>query len=95
MAFDGKLDNVNYVLHLASPLVHGTNKETYFNPAVKGTMALLKAVIKSLEDNDWDFSVDENVSFDDPQNPAATPRNFWLTLQPGTSGRPQSHSMRW
>jgi nucleoside-diphosphate-sugar epimerase len=41
-AFRGKLDGVDYVLHLASPLTHGTDKETYFTPAVKGTLAILK-----------------------------------------------------
>jgi nucleoside-diphosphate-sugar epimerase len=45
-AFEGKLDGVDYVLHLASPLPHGTNKETYFGPAVKGTTAVLKAAAK-------------------------------------------------
>lgn len=45
-AFAGKLDGVDYVLHLASPLPHGTDKETYFTPAVKGTTALLKAAAK-------------------------------------------------
>lgn len=42
-SFAGKLEGVEYVLHLASPLPHGTNKETYFGPAVKGTTAILKA----------------------------------------------------
>ncbi|KAJ5652774.1 NAD(P)-binding protein [Penicillium longicatenatum] len=41
-AFRGKLDGVDYVLHLASPLTHGTDKENYFTPAVKGTLAILK-----------------------------------------------------
>ncbi|KAJ5769774.1 uncharacterized protein N7511_001825 [Penicillium nucicola] len=99
-AFDGKLEGVDFVFHLASPLTHGTNKETYFTPAVKGTTSLLesaakvpsikKVVVTSSvaalvplngipaggvvkEDNDWDFSVDENGSFEDPENPAATP----------------------
>lgn len=45
-AFSGKLDGVEFVLHLASPLPHGTDKETYFTPAVKGTTALLKAAAK-------------------------------------------------
>ncbi|GFF48699.1 putative uncharacterized oxidoreductase C513.07 [Aspergillus lentulus] len=44
--FAGKLDGVDYVLHLASPLVHGTNKETYFGPALKGTTAILKEAAK-------------------------------------------------
>lgn len=43
LAFSDKLDGVEFVLHLASPLPHGTNKETYFTPAVKATTALLKA----------------------------------------------------
>jgi FlaA1/EpsC-like NDP-sugar epimerase len=45
-AFDGKLNGVDYVLHLASPLPHGIDKEAYFGPAVKGTTALLKAAAK-------------------------------------------------
>ncbi|CAI7620462.1 unnamed protein product [Penicillium palitans] len=45
-AFDDKLNGVDYVLHLASPLPHGTDKQTYFPPAVKGTTALLKAAAK-------------------------------------------------
>ncbi|KAJ6119191.1 hypothetical protein N7523_003471 [Penicillium sp. IBT 18751x] len=40
-AFRGKLDGVDYVLHLASPLTHGIEKESYFGPAVKGTTAVL------------------------------------------------------
>lgn len=41
-AFKGKLDGADYVLHLASPLTHGIEKESYFGPAVKGTTAVLK-----------------------------------------------------
>ncbi|CAG8893371.1 unnamed protein product [Penicillium egyptiacum] len=142
-AFSDKLDGVDFVLHLASPLPHGTDKETYFTPAVKGTTALLKAATKvpsikkvvvtssmaalvpldgipnggviqgkqcsffhfhidvvltpSSESNNWDFSVDENGSFEDPTNPAATPMvlymaskllanmatwDFWKTAKP-------------
>ncbi|KAJ5309401.1 uncharacterized protein N7443_001862 [Penicillium atrosanguineum] len=40
-AFKGKLDGADYVLHLASPLTHGIEKESYFGPAVKGTNAVL------------------------------------------------------
>ncbi|KAJ5186930.1 hypothetical protein N7449_009924 [Penicillium cf. viridicatum] len=103
-AFDNKLNGVDYVLHLASPLPHGTDKQTYFPPAVKGTTTLLKAAakvptIKKIvitssiaalipmsglptggvvkEDNDWDFSVDENANFEDPQTPAATPMRLY------------------
>ncbi|KAF3393938.1 hypothetical protein F1880_004899 [Penicillium rolfsii] len=100
-AFHGKLDGVDLVLHLASPLPSGsTDKKDYFVPAVKGTTALLKeanqvASIKKVvitssvvslipinglpkggvikEDNDWDLSVDEDASFEDPKNPAGTP----------------------
>ncbi|CAI7600163.1 unnamed protein product [Penicillium pancosmium] len=105
MAFSGKLDGVEFVLHLASPLPHGTDKETYFTPAVKGTTALLKAAAKVpsikkvvvtssmaalvplaglpdggviKEDNDWDLSVNENGSFEDPANPAATPMVLYM-----------------
>ncbi|CAI7594834.1 unnamed protein product [Penicillium glandicola] len=104
-AFNDKLNGVDYVLHLASPLPHGTDKQTYFPPAVKGTTSLLKAAanvpsIKKVvvtssiaaliplsgiptggvikEDNDWDFSVDENGDFEDPQNPAATPMRLYV-----------------
>ncbi|KAJ5910448.1 NAD(P)-binding protein [Penicillium tannophilum] len=45
-SFRGKLDGVDYVLHLASPLTHGTDKETYFTPAVNGTLAILKEAEK-------------------------------------------------
>jgi nucleoside-diphosphate-sugar epimerase len=45
-SFAGKLDGVDYVLHLASPLPHGTDKETYFGPAVKGTTAILREAAK-------------------------------------------------
>ncbi|CEL09801.1 Putative Catalytic activity: dihydrokaempferol 4-reductases convert to Cis-3 (Precursor) [Aspergillus calidoustus] len=45
-AFAGKLDGADYVVHLASPLPHGTNPETYFGPAVKGTTAILKEAAK-------------------------------------------------
>lgn len=41
-AFTNKLDGADYVLHLASPLPHGVNKESYFGPAVKGTTAVLR-----------------------------------------------------
>ncbi|RDW86997.1 uncharacterized protein DSM5745_03639 [Aspergillus mulundensis] len=41
-AFAGKLDGVDYVLHLASPLAKGTDKEAFFPPAVKGTLSVLK-----------------------------------------------------
>lgn len=124
-AFKGKLDGVDFVLHLASPLSRGTDKESYFIPAVKGTTALLKeaarvasikkvvvtssiaalipltgipegGVVKgnisvalllvvsivtkltaALEDNDWDFSVDEAADFTDHSNPAATPMRLY------------------
>ncbi|KAL3482943.1 3-beta hydroxysteroid dehydrogenase/isomerase family protein [Aspergillus germanicus] len=45
-SFAGKLNGVNYVLHVASPLPHGTNPETYFGPAVSGTTAILKEAAK-------------------------------------------------
>lgn len=44
--FSGKLDGVDHVLHLASPLPHTTDKDAYFDPAVKGTLALLRAAAK-------------------------------------------------
>ncbi|KFY51275.1 hypothetical protein V496_08873 [Pseudogymnoascus sp. VKM F-4515 (FW-2607)] len=45
-AFRGKLDGVDYVLHLASPLARGTDRDAIFTPAVKGTLALLKEAAK-------------------------------------------------
>ncbi|KAF3398117.1 hypothetical protein F1880_005996 [Penicillium rolfsii] len=45
-SFAGKLDGADYVLHIASPLPHGINPETYFGPAVKGTTAILKEAAK-------------------------------------------------
>lgn len=44
-SFAGKLDGVDYVFHLASPLA-GDTKESYFVPAVKGTTAILEAATK-------------------------------------------------
>ncbi|KAH8430657.1 uncharacterized protein LDX57_008319 [Aspergillus melleus] len=41
-AFRGKLDGVDFVLHLASPLARGTDQDAIFTPAVQGTLALLK-----------------------------------------------------
>ncbi|KAJ5111638.1 hypothetical protein N7532_002173 [Penicillium argentinense] len=41
-AFQGKLNGVDYVLHLASAVPRGTDKKDYFIPAVKGTTVLLK-----------------------------------------------------
>lgn len=37
---------MDYVLHLASPLANGTDKEAFFPPAVKGTLAVLKEAAK-------------------------------------------------
>ncbi|KAL4911327.1 hypothetical protein BDW74DRAFT_164861 [Aspergillus multicolor] len=45
-AFAGKLDGVDYVIHLASPLAKGTDKEAFFGPAVKGTLAVLREAAK-------------------------------------------------
>ncbi|PYH35833.1 putative 3-beta hydroxysteroid dehydrogenase/isomerase [Aspergillus neoniger CBS 115656] len=45
-SFAGKLDGAEYVLHVASPMPHGTNPETYFGPAVMGTTAILKEAAK-------------------------------------------------
>jgi nucleoside-diphosphate-sugar epimerase len=41
-AFQGKLNGVDYILHLASAVPRGTDKKDYFIPAVKGTTVLLK-----------------------------------------------------
>ncbi|XMA14509.1 hypothetical protein WAI453_007300 [Rhynchosporium graminicola] len=40
-AYVGKLDGVDYVLHLASPLPGGTDKAALFGPSVNGTTAIL------------------------------------------------------
>jgi nucleoside-diphosphate-sugar epimerase len=46
-AFAGKLDNVDYVLHLASPFLgRGTDKSAFFSPAVNGTTAILTEAAK-------------------------------------------------
>ncbi|GLB04124.1 hypothetical protein AtubIFM57258_009840 [Aspergillus tubingensis] len=45
-SFAGKLDGAKYVLHVASPMPHGINPETYFGPAVMGTTAILKEAAK-------------------------------------------------
>ncbi|KAJ5862333.1 hypothetical protein N7455_006401 [Penicillium solitum] len=45
-AFKNKLDGVDYVLHLASPLARGTDQDAIFTPAVKGTLAVLKEAAK-------------------------------------------------
>ncbi|KAL5335215.1 3-beta hydroxysteroid dehydrogenase/isomerase family protein [Aspergillus crustosus] len=45
-SFAGKLDGADYVLHVASPLVQGVDRETYFGPAVKGTTAVLSEAEK-------------------------------------------------
>ncbi|TVY82854.1 putative uncharacterized oxidoreductase [Lachnellula suecica] len=42
-AFAGKLEGVDYVLHLASPFPSSINKEDVFPPAVNGTISILKA----------------------------------------------------
>jgi nucleoside-diphosphate-sugar epimerase len=41
-AFQGKLNGVDYILHLASAVPRGADKKDYFIPAVKGTTVLLK-----------------------------------------------------
>jgi nucleoside-diphosphate-sugar epimerase len=46
-AFRGKLDGVDFVLHLASPLARGTDQDAIFTPAVEGTLALLKEAAKA------------------------------------------------
>ncbi|KAF3391746.1 hypothetical protein F1880_007446 [Penicillium rolfsii] len=46
-AFRGKLDGVDFVLHLASPLARGTDQDAIFTPAVKGTLVLLKEAAKA------------------------------------------------
>ncbi|CZR65182.1 probable 3-beta hydroxysteroid dehydrogenase/isomerase [Phialocephala subalpina] len=45
-AFAGKLEGVDYVFHLASPLPKGIDKQQFFPPAVKGTTAILKEATK-------------------------------------------------
>ena len=41
-AFRGKLDGVDFVLHLASPLANSTDQDAIFTPAIQGTLGLLK-----------------------------------------------------
>lgn len=41
-AFRGKLDDAGYIIHVASPFSSSVDKQTYLNPAVKGTMAVLE-----------------------------------------------------
>ncbi|KAI9727206.1 MAG: hypothetical protein M1834_008466 [Cirrosporium novae-zelandiae] len=62
-AFAGKLDGVDYVLHHASPLAGGTDKQQLFPPAVKGTTRILEEAAKIPKDNGWDFSVDQDADF--------------------------------
>ncbi|KAJ5152011.1 NAD-dependent epimerase/dehydratase [Penicillium capsulatum] len=45
-AFTGKLDGVDYVLHLAAPLPYSIPEKGCFDPAVKGTTSILKAALK-------------------------------------------------
>lgn len=45
-AFRGKLDKVDFILHLASPLARSTDQNAIFTPAVKGTLAVLKEAAK-------------------------------------------------
>lgn len=45
-AFAGKLDGVDYVLHLASPLANSPDKQKIFPAAVQGTLAVLKEAAK-------------------------------------------------
>lgn len=41
-AWKGHLDGASYIIHIASPVPHGTDKEYYFSAAVNITMALLR-----------------------------------------------------
>lgn len=45
-AFSNVLDNVDYVLHLASPLAKSPRKEDIFPPAIDGTVNILKDAAK-------------------------------------------------
>ncbi|KAH8690155.1 3-beta hydroxysteroid dehydrogenase/isomerase family protein [Talaromyces proteolyticus] len=45
-AYTGKLDGVDYVLHIASPLARTLDKKDYFEPAPKGTVNILKEATK-------------------------------------------------
>ncbi|KAL4879196.1 NAD(P)-binding protein [Aspergillus karnatakaensis] len=45
-AFERKLDGVEYIIHLASPLANGTDKEAFFPPAIKGTLSVLREAAK-------------------------------------------------
>jgi len=41
-AFSKVLDNVDYILHLASPLASSPDKNEIFPPAIKGTVGILR-----------------------------------------------------
>ena len=41
-AWKGHLDGVTHIIHIASPVPHGTDKEYYFSAAVNITMAILR-----------------------------------------------------
>lgn len=45
-AYTGKLDGVDFVLHIASPLARTVDKNDYFDPATKGTVNILKKASK-------------------------------------------------
>lgn len=45
-AFAGKLEGVDYVFHIASPLPGGIDKTAFFGPAVNGTTAILSEAAK-------------------------------------------------
>ncbi|KAK9336041.1 hypothetical protein V1521DRAFT_437939, partial [Lipomyces starkeyi] len=45
-AYAGKLEGVDYVLHIASPLPRTLDKKNYFGPATQGTLNVLKEASK-------------------------------------------------
>ncbi|OJJ45320.1 hypothetical protein ASPZODRAFT_143961 [Penicilliopsis zonata CBS 506.65] len=45
-AYAGKLDGVEYVIHIASPLLPSIDKKISFQPAVEGTLSILNEAVR-------------------------------------------------
>ncbi|KAJ5746778.1 hypothetical protein N7520_011960 [Penicillium odoratum] len=71
-ALAGKLDGVDYVLYVAAPVPHGTDKEVYFIPAVTITIAVLEEAASVSSDNEGNLDVDEAADFTISESSAAT-----------------------
>lgn len=46
-AWKGHLDGVTYIIHIASPIPYGSDKEYYFSAAVNITMAILREATRA------------------------------------------------